>query len=121
MSLQIKSIEDLKERLKTDSGKVLLRAINDAELEYLLTSGSENFTFNKGTNYEIGYENFIGNMVAREVRRRRSGTIILIPLTEYSSHFEERTWPVCKETFRGQVEVFNLEDRGEIELKEYLG
>jgi hypothetical protein len=35
--------------------------------------------------------------------------------------FEERTWPVCKETFNGQVEVFNLDNKDKTELQRYLG
>ncbi|MFP4111655.1 MAG: hypothetical protein ACLFPQ_02990 [Candidatus Woesearchaeota archaeon] len=116
----IGSEKDLVDRINSSQSTLLVRAINDQEVDQLLEDGSDSFRFNKGTEYETKY----GDMV-RMYAERRNGTVIIYQLQDkdvapYDKNrkFEVGGWVHCVKTFSAPVEVYNVDGLNLKELKD---
>ena len=102
--------KDLVNRIRNSKGVLLIRAINDNELDQLLKAGSEAFYFNRRTQYETKY----GDMV-KMYSKRLNGTVIVYQLqkSDTTAYNEDRRfdiigWGYCVNSFNGPVEVYNI-------------
>lgn len=117
----IGSERSLIERLDSSQTTLLVRAINDGELDQLLKDDSNSFLFWRGTEYETKY----GSMV-RMYSERRNGTVIVYPLQKSDTgsiyddnrRFDINGWAVCVKNFTAPVEVYNVKGLNLEQLRE---
>ena len=121
MIQKIGTEQDLVERIGSSKGILLVRAINDNELDQLLREGSESFCFNRRTEYETEY----GDMV-KMFAERRNGTVIVYQLQrgdtgtifDENRRFDINGWGYCVKGFNAPVEVYNVKGSGLEELRQ---
>lgn len=112
--------KDLIERIREAFSReepILVRAINNRELEQLLRDGPEAFHFNKGTEYETANctNGNLGPMVDI-YSSERSGIVIVYPIkqddigsyVDESRRFDICGWAYCLKSFTAPVEVYNV-------------
>lgn len=110
---------------------ILVRAINDGELEELVQNGPQQHCFHPATRYE----KFYGNMIAQHGQRRNGTIIIYVPRdgdvslpnnsgdVTTTSMFQMDTdadWMTCTREFRGPVEVYNIHELDWNGMLEYV-
>ena len=122
--------QDLIERVRkafSEKEPILVRAINDNELDQLLRTGAEAFHFNRRTEYETANSTngCIGSMVGM-YSKERNGTVIVYPLKQgdigsfwdESRRFDIYGWAYCINSFTAPVEVYNVKGFGFEELRQ---
>ena len=114
MSYKVGNAQDLVNRTNYSDRTLLIRAINDYELEELVENGPENHLFHMETRYDDCFSEMVSNLA-----RKRSGTVIIHIKSEEKNFERWACWERCLRDFHGPVEVYNIHNLDWGQLVEY--